>query len=313
MNLFRIKLFIISILFSVNVFANPVRSFIKGVKRWNMERSIKGRMGTAGFMLDGRISEAGKREALDIIASGMEDPLYSSLYSHLEKLPAPELIRLFQVDNPKEATETAVLSLIAMKRHESNWIETIWRQEDRNIFSKLWDVEPARPILAAHIRGDHLIDNPELLLKYWEERGRIYSFPAQHTIALEDRLVYFISSFMDDIKTMGPVMLPFEGLLGRFWESSFGETIIRASGENEGFAEEIQSMVKFIGEGIYYQSDSEMGLAYRETLNRGEFFDQLIQEGSVPRASGFPDDPIFNSPPGSPGLGSAGETSDRLT
>ena len=171
MNLFhrRIKIFIVSIFFSVTVFAGSlgtaVNNFLNWSKRWNAQRSMD--WTSQALFLMNKLSRVGKREALDIIASGKENELYASLYSYLEN--NPELVKSLALGRDvKETTEALVASLVGMKRYEDNWIEILWRDEgNKNIFLDLWDVEAARPIMASYIRTEHLIDNPELLLKYW--------------------------------------------------------------------------------------------------------------------------------------------------
>ena len=302
---FRIKLFVISVLFSVNVFASPfgwisgkIDTFLKANRRWSVERSIKGDISPSNYSL-GKISEAGKREALDIIGSGMENNLYFSLYSHLER--NPDLAKLFDdtkgLRDPslKKATETLVIALVAMKRYEDNWIALLWREGDRLIFSKLWDVEPARSVMAGYIRREQLTDDPDLLLKYWKERERAYPVdpPFLH-VSLEDRLVYFIHSSMYEIRVSGLVSYPPEpkALVDRLWESPFGETILKASRDNRGFNEGIQSLIKFITDGIQAASQSAeenriallwrdvgAGYEFEATLRRGQLFEELIRQG----------------------------------
>ena len=297
----QLLLIIIFILFSVNVFANPFESIFRGLERfsewkarWGAERSIKKRdLSPAHFALDRHISEAGKREALDIIASGTENDLYYSLYSHiLEKFSDREMVRLFETRDPREATDLLVIALVGMKRHERNWIEMLWRETDMNIFLKLWNMEPARPIMASFIRRDHLIDNPNLLLKYWKERRRGYNVGG-HVITVEDRLIYFIHLSMNDIRdTVRGVVEP-EVLLDKFWTSPLGETIIRASREEDqgNFFDQIQSIAFIESRRVRRYHDPSSGnfasvSAIQEAeLYRGRLFDELIQSGSYPESS----------------------------
>ena len=307
MNSFRIKFFIISILFSVNVFASSVRAIFQGLRRWNAERSMH-YTSPSLFQLT-KISKAGKREALDIIASGKKNELYSSLYSHLERNPG--LVKSFDIGGDiKETTEALVVSLVGMKRHENNLMERVWREaDDRDIFLDLWDVEPARAIIAGYIRKDHLIDNPKLLLKYWAERGRMYFTGPDHFLVLKDRLVYFIHSSLEEVYGSIDDMLSLNDNFARFLESPFGETIVSASRESEDFATEFQATMELIDRGVRSTSLGER-LPFENLLYRGRTFEELIQEGRGPKPLSPDRELMWRTQPSIGPMGGGGSGSD---
>ena len=113
---------------------------------------------------------------------------------------------------------------------------------------------------------------------------------------------------MNEIRVSGPVSYPgtIDDLFDRFWRSPFGKTVIEATNESENFAEEIQSMMGFIEDGIraFRQSGVELreAVEVEAALTRGRTFDELIQGGSYPLIpESLSPRPFSNLPPGGGG------------
>ncbi len=286
MNLFyrRINLFIISILFSVNGFAISVGKLFNGLSDWgarqSLQRSIKKNDGVSNFGLN-MLSRAGRRESLDIINSGRENPLYSSVYSHLEQ--NPELVNVITDKGVKEATDILIIALVGMRGMEDgvtpNWIDLLWKAGDRDIFLRLWDIESAGPTIASFVRKEHLIDDPKLLLRYWQEKERVY-YVGPEVVTLGDRLAYFIDSSLRGMDFPEDVSLH-KGLEKFYNEDPFGKTLLRAFGESDDFVDEAQSLTEYIAQRVFHSEEPDnFERMYEYMLERGRRFDEVGGEAS---------------------------------
>lgn len=233
MNFSFVKLSIFFILLSTNVFAGPMEPVSRGIRNllnWNKRRVVKKSVkenDIAFYEELKSLSESQKNRALDIIAEGEQNPLYSALYSHLELNGG--LIWSISGKNPKTATERIIISLVSMENPD-NWLKQIEQINvklgQRSIFLGLWDVEPARVIIADSIRREHLINNPELLLRWWQE-------------GFDDRLVYFMHSSMTEIAR--PREDRFDTYQRFLNEDPFGKTVLAATRNSENFKLEVRA------------------------------------------------------------------------
>lgn len=205
------------------------------------------------------LPEREKRVALEIIYLERQNKrtpfsdLYSDLYSHLKN--QPDLVRLIiGGGSPREATDRLVVAYLFDQRRFRDWLEAIWRDVDRNIFLKLWDVEQIRPTIAGFIEKGHLFDNPELLLKWWSE-------------GFDDRLIYFIHSSLLEIEESVNHFLSVHDNFTKFLdEDPFGKTILKASKESDDFGMRLRSVMEFMEDGIR-QPHSEAGQKLEVILN----------------------------------------------
>ena len=296
MNPFHIKLFIISILFSTNVFA--VTGFLRKLtpeklpsrmemgqwaQRQEALESIRKEDEILHTQLFAHLSDDERIEALNIIASGTRNKLYSDLYHHLED--NPDLVKMIGGESLERATDRLVVQYLNTERFMI-WLELTWRNSDKDIFLKLWDVEQIRTKMAGLIRKSHLIGNPELLLRWWQED-------------FGDRLVYFIHSSLVEIhRDMRHLYVSFNRItqehaddilsrsaknLGHFLTTTpFGKTILRAMNENEAFQAEVQSIAELINQGTHRQPSSiRRSSELRRVLERGQMeevnFDSLME------------------------------------
>ncbi len=288
MNFFRINIFIISIFFSVDVFAGPAATFFKRFSDWSkrqiVQKSIEQNDSVSYSGLDSILVKSERKKALDIIVSGMENNFYSSLYSYLEQ--QPDLARIINDRGTREATNTLVIALVAMGRSATrNRIDLIWRRGiDENIFLKLWDMEQVRLIMAGSIEREHLIDNPQLLLKYWQAKDMSYYVGSRYLPkefpTLEDRFVYFIYSSLHEMDVS--VDFLFHNGFERFFnEHPFGRTLFRAFRERNDFASEVYSIMEKVAQRVRRLPGSEKD-KFDHMLERGRIFDEAIREEISP-------------------------------
>ena len=268
MNSFCVKLFMVSILFSTSASASPVRLIreslakLKKLSGWERRAAFKSiERGEDGFLqynfLD--LSKSQRKQALDTLAAGKENELYSGFYSHLEN--KPNLINIIGGGGVEEATHRLVVLHFLDNERFMIWLELIWKEVDKNIFLELWDLKQMRKKMIALVRKEHLVDNPDLLLKCWWE-------------GFKDRLTYLIHRSLIDIEDPSDLFLFFPSDLQDFLKNDpLGRTILRASGESNDFNAEIGSLLTFIRKGVR-QPDSEEGQKLKEMLNNGQITDE---------------------------------------
>ena len=132
-----------------------------------------------------------------------------------------------------EAEET----VIELSREDEGvfktWLEDLWMEGHRDIFFRYWNNERLREIMVDHIRMDHLIDNPELLIKWCEE------------IRLQRGLRDGLDRFEEFILlTYQKYEISPGGIDDDFNYDPFWQTALKACRKNNDFSQEFQQTVR---------------------------------------------------------------------
>ena len=253
MNFFRIKIFIISILFSVNVLASPF-GFFKNLTRWKERQQVR-RAGVNLSFYDDVISSLSKNERkqiLDILEEGRNNTKYDHVYFHLEEQPG--WLEYLGTENFKDAVDRFIY--ITNDEHRlRDFSDELWENSMyRHLFYELWEMDLLKHNMIGFISRKHLLENTGFLLDWWRYAGS------------RNLIIFMHSSLLE---------LP--GGFQKFWvDHPFGRTVLKATRDDKDFGREVQSIVNFLERGVREGTEQEQAL--QQILERGRVNSLVVPE-----------------------------------
>ena len=119
----------------------------------------------------------------------------------------------------------------------SIWLNAMWARVGGDLFLQLWDLEEFRSMIFNFIRREHLIDNDELFLKWWNEA-------LLRPNSRKARLKTLVKDSISSINRAEDRILSEEELHRALMEDPLLKTMIRTCNESEDLGPLIEETIR---------------------------------------------------------------------